>query len=417
MVTPRSRTTLLGFATSLLGLPLAAQNMFGSDVIVTNYNSPVTAVYRVSPSQVITPITLGVAIQGVSGLVATRRGEVVVCDSNSGNVLLVPRNGNATILTNIPGCFRAGEDIDGEFLITSFQSRTINRVTRTGQVTPIVTLTAPARPNDVTVDENGDYIYCDDTGSPRGVFRVNRTTRVITPIHTGAPLSLPQGLALFANGDIAVIDGIVDAVFRIDRLTQGITTFVPNSVLGNNPDGITESHDGGFYAALSSTSGNQVVGIDRLGNLTPYVSGAPFTNLEDVTVVRELTGPTNLTSGAGSTFAFGLELPRQPTKPYTVALAGGLFPGIPFPFGDARALAINGDPLFVSTFFQNLSPVLVGFTGVTNPSGIANLTFDLSFFPPGTFAGLKLFAQGLTLDPTAATGIGAVSNPLRLDLR
>jgi hypothetical protein len=406
-----SHRTLALFALSCC--PLAAQAAFtGADIVVANYRTT-PGLFRVAPNRTVTPLALGVATQGLSGLVGTRRGELLVLDADSGNVLLLPRTGPATVIANVPGCLRAAEDIDGEFVVTSFTSRSIERVTRAGQVSNVLTLASPSRPFDIAVDRNGDYLFCDDTGQ-RGVFRVDRATRQVSPIHVGMPLRLPQGLALFSNGDFAVIDGLADEVYRIQRPTSTISVFVPNSTLGNNPDGITEAFDGGFYVSTSSSVLNSVVRLDTQGALTPVASGAPFSNLEDVTVVQVLTGPTGVTSGPNATYGFRLELPLQPARLFSVGLSGSLYPGVPFPGGDARALAANADGLFLATLFRNLAPVFTGWTGVTDAGGSATLLLDLRPFPPGTFAGLTLFAQGITVDWPSPTGIGGVSNPLRI---
>ena len=411
----RSLLLVLAAVSALPPASAQAPVVRGGDIVVANYR-PTSTLFRVTPTGQVTTLPIPAA-SGPSGVAATQLGEILYGDADAGTLELLAPDGTHRTVASIPGVFRVKPDIDGEFVVTSFASRSLSHVTRTGVVTPILTWSSPQRPQDVVVDENGDYIVTDDTGT-RGVYRVSRTG-VVTPIHVGTPLRLPQGVALFANGDYAVIDGLVDAVFRIDRATGAISQFVSNTALGNNPDGIVSAFDGGFWVSTSSINGNEVLYIDRNGNVSPPLAqGAPFDNLETLTIVPHVTGSPTVTTGPGSATRYAIDIPgAMAGTPYTIAFSLSMFPGFALPSPDTRALAVNPDGLFIATLFQSPPPAFVGFSGATDANGRATATLDLSIFAPGALAGTTLFAQGISIDLGAPTAIGQVTNPIRIDIR
>jgi sugar lactone lactonase YvrE len=410
--------TAFAAAALLAPAPSQAPAFRGGDFVVAN--DP-TGIFHVQSNGTIRQIPIGVPMSRIAGVLGTRFGELIVCDWQGGNVVLVPPVGPASVIANVPGGLRIGEDIDGAFLVTSFRSNSIVRVTRGGQMSTVVALTGGSRPYDVVVDETGDYVFCDDLGrgsTPKGVFRADRTTGSITPIYTGPGLPLAHGLAFFQNGDLAVIDGVNDEIYRLDRASGVLSVFVSQAALGNNPESITEAGDGGFLVALESTTfGFAIVYVDAFGGVQPIAGGSPFSNLEEVAVVASLTGPTDLTTGPGSLYPMGLDVPSWPGRVHAIGLSASVFPGFGVGPGDPRGLTVNGDGLYLASVTGGAPTVFVGWLGRLDAAGRASPSLDLRGLPPGLLAGFRGFAQCFVLDPAAQSRVAAITNVLRFDFR
>ncbi len=399
-------------ATFALLAQVQAQNLRGGDLVVCNLGSPY--VFKVASNGAVSVLAAAPFIAGPSGVLGDRDGSLVVCDTQSNRLMRIASAGAiTTIAQNLSVPLRVMVDRDGSYLVTLVSPTTlIDRVARDGTVTPFLLAGAGGmrRAFHVMLDGDGHYVACDDLGN--GVYRID-PAGLVTPIHVGAPLRLPQGAALFPNGDYAVFDGLTDSIWRLDRTTGVPTTWVSNAALGGNPCGITAAGDGGFYVSLSGATGNSVVHVAAGAVVTQVASGAPFTNLEDCAVVPYLRGPNGFSTGPGSVSSLNLDLPALPATLYTVALSGSLFPGLTLP-GEARAMTLTTDGLMLATIFSNLAPVLTAWTGFTGNDGRAYPRIDLSSLPVGLLAGHTLHAQGLALHPAAPNGIVTITNTFSL---
>lgn len=387
-----------------------AQALRGGDLLTTDYGS--ASLHRIDATGATTTLWTGGPLAGPAGVTTTRDGDVVVVDYTSDRLVRFDRTTGSptTIATAIGGPLRLCEDADGTFLVTGITPRRLVRVTPSGQITTVASGAPLVRPFGVAVDLDGSYLVADDFAP--GLFRVT-ATGVVTPIHVGLPFRLPQGVAVFPNGDYAVIDGITDVVYRVDRTTGGVTIFCPNATLGGNPEGIVPDFGGGFFVAQSSAAGSRIAAVDPLGNATTVAAGAPMVNIEDVARVPFLTGSTTLGTGPGALFPFGLDLPGHGGEYYTLVLAASVFPGWQVP-GDPRALALNADPFFLATIGVDAPPFLAGWAGFLDGNGRANPSSDFRMLPPGAFAGLTFWQQGLTL---SGNNVSAVLNVRRLTLQ
>jgi len=392
-----------------------AQNLRGGDLVVCNLGSPY--VFKVWSNGSVSVLATPPYVAGPSGVIGDRDGSLVVCDTQLNQLIRIsPAGPITTIAQNLSVPLRVMVDRDGSYLVTVVSSTSlIDRVARDGTVTPFLPAGAGGmrRAFHVMLDGDGRYVACDDLGN--GVYRID-PTGLVTPIHVGAPLRLPQGAALFPNGDYAVFDGLTDSIWRVDRATGVPTTWVSNAALGGNPCGITAAGDGGFYVSLSGGTGNAVVHIDAGAAVTVVASGAPFTNLEDCAVVPLLSGPNDFSSGPGSARTLTVDFPTRTVTFYTIALSGSLFPGLTLP-GEARAMTLTADGLMLATFRTNLPPLLTAWTGFTGNDGRAYPRIDLSSLPAGLLAGLTLHAQGLALHPAAPNGVVTITNAFSLSFR
>lgn len=418
MIRPASLVFILPAAAAVAGcLAAQTQTFRGGDVVFAHYDTQSGGgLRRTLPNGTTQRIpTPGVATTPV-GVTATRDGNLVMSEYTSGQLTLVAPDGTTRQIARVPGAIRISEDIDGAILVASLTSSSIHRVTRSGQVSTVVALGSRARPYDVVVDNNGDYIFLEDLGRgtyPIGVYRVQRTTRAITPIHQGTPLQLPHGLAFFQNGDLAIVDGRTDAVYRLDRAGR-ISTFVSTSQLSNNPETIQETGDGGFVITADGSNA-ALLHVRSDGRLTTLASVRSLPNLEGVAIVPQLTGPTGLTTGPGGRHALGLDLPTDANSLYFSVLSASKFPGIGVPM-DTRGFSLNPDALFTASITGRLAPVLVNGAGVVPASGRIASQFDLTLLPPGALVGRALYLQAFTANPQSFL-IGTISNPLRFDFR
>lgn len=401
---PNLRSTCAAVSVALLATAVPAQFQPG-DVVVTNFSPP--GVFAITPGLPPVAVTPTVPLAGPSGVAATSLGEVVIADFNGRQLVLVQPSGAASVVAaNLGGCLRVVEDVGGDFLVSTAIG--LERVTRAGVVSTIVANGGPiGRVFGVAVDGDGTYLVADDRND--ALHRVT-PQGVVTTLHAGAPFALPQGVAILADGNYAVYDGLTDSVFRVDRATSAVTTFVASGALGGNPCGITASFDGGLLVSQSSAALNQVVAIDPTGAVTPIAVGGPFTNLEDVTRVRHLTGPSRLQAGPGGLYSLDLEFPSNPQQFYGTALSATLYPGfVPFA-ADPRSFSLALDPFFAATVGVNALPVLAGWAGFLDAQGRAAIGIDLRALPSGALVGLTFYVQSFSLPMGSAASVSSYSN-------
>lgn len=393
---------------------IPAQALRGGDLLVSDPGNG--QLVSIAPNGTVTPLPTGGWITDPRGLAADHDGSILICDRASDSLLRLDRTGLINRVTNgLLRPERVAVDRDGSYLVVNGSSADITRVYRDGSRASFVDAGSGGmqRPADILVDPAGGYLIADDLGAT--LFAVSARGS-LTPIHSGAPLQSPRGLAQFPDGDFAVIDAGAGSLFRVDHLTHQISVWVPPLGFGGTLAGISETHDGGFYVAEAGAQ----VQVDRV---EPWLSIAVLTapqaigSTDDVIAVPTLTGPGSFATGPGSAVALGLDLPNDPNTLYSVALAGSRFPGLGLPNGDPRAMTLTVDGLLLATFASNAPPFLVGFTGVTDAAGRAAPGIDLSLLPPGLLAGTTLHAQGLAFRLGAPNGIAALTNPFALPFR
>jgi hypothetical protein len=223
-------------------------------------------------------------------------------------------------------------------------------------------------------------------------------------------------VALFPNGDYAVIDGVTDSVFRIDRTSLVLTTWVTAASLNANPEGIVSDGAGGFFISHSGNpSGNGIRVVDALGSVTPATGPAPWSNLECLVRVPLVSGPRTIATGPGAVYSFTFDAPGAAGDLYTLILSASVHPGWHLPSPDPRSLFINPDAFFSATIAQNVPPILTNWTAFLDAQGHGTAGLDLQFLPSGALIGLVLYQQGLTLMPTLT--VRSVSDPLRLSFQ
>lgn len=110
----------------------------------------------------------------------------------------------------------------------------------------------------------------------------------------------------------------------------------------------------------------------------------------------------------GRMVALELAAPCQPGATYALAAALGTTPGIPI---DSRRIPLNPDALFALSF--SVPSVFAGFVGTLDAQGRAAAAVHV--LPP--LAGATFYLAGITLDPTAPSGIGAITGALPFAVR
>ena len=409
----RTPSGVFFFALALAPGMATAQLYKGGDLVATNY-SP-AGLFRIEPTGAITQLLGPAQLAGPAGVIVTRAREIVLVDFTANSLLKLDRNGVLTpIAGSLGGPLRVTEDLDGAFLVASNTSRTILRVTPQGAVTTLIPTAGFTRPLDVAIDRNGDYLVVDDLG--RSLQRVDRATLARTPIAGGGAFQLPQGITLFPNGDYCVFDGLTDSVFRVDRTSNQVSTWVTKTALGANPDALCADHEGGFWIGTTTPSFS-LEHVLANGTLQRLVWGPPMTNYEGLALVPTLRADLEFVTGPSTSNSLDIDMPGQAIKLYSIVASSSLFPGIQLPNGDARSLAINPDGLFFATFYNGFAPVFANWTGLLDPAGKANATTAIPFVGPGAFAGLTIWAQVVTTDFNQPSGVGQLSNPLRIRFR
>ncbi len=400
----QSRIPCLALA-ALCGV-LPAQVFEGGDLMVADFSA--NAVWRIDAAGLVTRLPDGGLLRGPSGVVVTKDLRVVIADFSSSTLVLVDPNGQAFPLATVGSPIRITEDHDGTLLVASLANDDVVRVDRSGRSVSVFTMPTGSRPFDVHVDGDGAILVVDDrTGT---LWRWSPALGLM-PIHAGAPFRLPQGVALFPNGDYAVFDGLADAVFRVDRNTGQVSTWVSNASLGNNPCGIVESGDGGFFVSASSAAVSEAIAIDPSGAVSRRFADPLLRNAEDLARVPNLQGPLTMQTGPGVLRNVVMSVPTQPSKLYVMGLSGGLFPGLALnPGVDDRALMVTIDGLYLATVGAPATSFVTGFFGSTNGQGRAQMNFDFSPLQPGLLNGFTLWMQGFTLDATAPSGVGVITS-------
>jgi len=115
---------------------------------------------------------------------------------------------------------------------------------------------------------------------------------------------------------------------------------------------------------------------------------------------RMLTGAAAPTPGAS--YPITLAMPELGGRPYQAAAAFATLPGIPTPAG---TIQLAPDALF--TLSMRMPSVFVGFAGVLDPKGRAQLVIRIPAAP--VLRGLRFFVAAIAYD---TGGIRRISDPL-----
>jgi hypothetical protein len=142
---------------------------------------------------------------------------------------------------------------------------------------------------------------------------------------------------------------------------------------------------------------------DPIRNTRTTVAQLPSLTFGDLVVYgsRMLTGRSR--PRRGQVYGLRLSIPSESARPYVAAAALSVRQGIPLPGG--RRIPVDPDALF---FLSQHAPALfVGFRGILDGQGTANLLIRLPFIP--ALAGLRFHVAAATYD---GGGIRVVTEPL-----
>ncbi|MBK9387673.1 MAG: hypothetical protein IPN34_22900 [Planctomycetes bacterium] len=375
-----------------------AQMPRGGDYVAVD-SALVPRVVVVTPSGVVTTLHQGPPLAQPSGIAATNDGRVLVADF-SGTLYRIDAPGVVVpVRSGLAGPIRVAVDRNGDYLVADLTAARVSRITPQGAISTVHAGAPFVRPFDLAVDPaNGDVLVVDDR--TRALYRVNASG--VLPLFSGAPFRLPMAVALWANGDYAVADALVDGVFRVPR-AGGSATLVQSVPTLGNPDGMVENFDG--YVALSESgapNGNRIVVLRPDGSTSIVAAGGAFSNLEALARVPHLQGTVNGASGVS--LAWTAEFPTQAGNPYLHFVSASLYPGLPLAIGESP---VNPDPVFLSFVGVN-TPVLQSFVGNLDASGRANPTLAIPSVPIP--AGAVLHVQTVVLDFGQPSFLGALGN-------
>jgi cysteine-rich repeat protein len=238
-------------------------------------------------------------------------------------------DGDALVDTDDPDCSGPDDPTEfhlsaGDVLVTVDAGSGTGKIVRLHPVSGAQTLvweSAEFRPNELTIDSNGDLYFSD--GSLEAVVRVNleagthevvslgghldapiaidaepRGTLVLTDqtgdrvlridprtgaqqiLYAGLPLQAPSGISVEANGNIIVSDTTVDALFRLNPTTGSITTLVAPASW-NAPRHIDVEPEGNILVVDQAPT-DEIYRVSPTGTLTVLSSGAPYNDTRGV---------------------------------------------------------------------------------------------------------------------------------------
>ncbi|WP_158944506.1 choice-of-anchor D domain-containing protein [Granulicella sp. S190] len=247
----------------------------------------------ISPLAVLTP-----------GTMSTLAGEIngPNCNAYNGPALLGP----------ICNPSAGAVDFAGNVYVASFYSNTVSKIDTSGNITVIAGTGAgglsgvggPAtsatfdRPADVVVDPAGNVYFIAETAQQ--VFRIDAVTQILTSVAgngnagysgdngpaTQASLNYPEGLALDLQGNLYIEDHDNNLIRKVD--TAGIITTVAGNPATVGQDTPAYSGDGGpaTQANLALYGGGVYASYD---SITVDASGNLFIGDSGHHVVREVT--------------------------------------------------------------------------------------------------------------------------------
>ena len=321
--------------------------------------SPAYPGLRPVPLKVVTSagnVNIGLNGQGVGplaaltpGTMSTLAGEVNPpnCNAYNGPALLGP-------LCN-PSA--GAVDAAGNVYVAAFYSNTVSKIDLNGNITVIAGtggfgvsgIGGPAtsanieRPSDVTIDAAGNVYFSDETAQQ--VFKIDAITQIITSVvgngtqgYSGdngpaimASLNRPEGVAVDVQGNLYVEDQDNNLIRKID--TAGIITTVAGNPATINQGSTAFSGDGGpaTQANLDLCCGGVAaaydnIAVDAAGNL--FIGDSLHNVVREVTtdgIIHTVAGNNAL--GAGYSGDGGAATSAQLNLPMGVAVdaAGDLY--------------------------------------------------------------------------------------------
>lgn len=356
-----------------------------------------------------------------SGILVTRQRDVVFADFNGLTLTRVDALGTATpagIVTNTPN--RIAQDHNGEFIIAAYATgswggtgggspSSILRVDATGGWTYVATLTG--NPFSVMVEPTGTFGFGDYvcTLPLQGELLRIDSAGAITQIATGI-VGGPVGVANFPNGDYAVALSSSDSIIRIPRNGGASTVWVPQGMLGNIKDLLPDG-EGGFYVTeAGGTLGSRLMHVDAGGAVTQTLGNSAFGVLQAAAIAPHFIAPLNPGTGLNGLFGLTIAYPQLPNAPYITFVSDSVFPGIGLAAGDPRSSPLNATPLFLQSFGVGFPGITTNWTGNLDGSGNAAVLLDLTPFPAGAFANLRVHMQVALIDPTAPSSVARLSD-------
>ena len=177
------------------------------------------------------------------------RSRILARDARSGRVRVRARTSSSELV--------AMERLaNGTLFVTDFPGNRILRVTRSGRVSTVARVQAPA---DLVADDRGTTLWVASIADGVGVVRVDVASGRVEPF--AAPVQ-PHGIDRAPSGDFVVHDG--KAVSRIEGDTGAVTRFA-------NVDAfkLHVAPDGSVYGVTGNPSGGRVVRIAPDGEVTP----------------------------------------------------------------------------------------------------------------------------------------------------
>jgi len=348
-------------------------------------------------------------------------------------------------------------DVDNRSVVVSDQTPSVMRVDPlSGRV--IATIWSgpplPYYPEDISVDQNGDYLFCaqsflyklkrdgssittfyaypvsphsirsyaEDKGSGdwilgRGVngaaiVRVDRDTWTVKFTRAGLPPNLtamaadPQRRAIYTGGSCCAPNY---PIYKFEPATNTLTTFSNGSAYAITVDRSPARDGSMIYTGDCSTSQCAIQRWNRSGAFLGTVGVLPNAGINGMV----FDGSRNLAPiliAAPNDRVIRLSFPGDAGRSYVLALSlSGYTPGIGL--ADGRVIPLNPDALTFLTATQPIPPVLTGNVGVLRATAEGVVMFNAN--PLGSAVkNVRVWAAALTLDPQAPLGISQISGPL-----
>jgi len=358
-------------------------------------------------------------------------------------------------------------DFDDKIYVVALLSKAINGslllVDRSGTILQTVQVLGKSPTNgggyvtDVIVDSNGDFIVVEGVGGggTPGLLRVDRARRVTT-VYQGTPLTEAKMVTTDINtGNFLLVDSAGRRIYSIVPDGSAITSVgVFSSTHSLNTQITQDIRTGDMFVGSWASQGvllfrmspsgvastflaaglNAVYGVhaDRSSAANPRlvvgalgaVPSACFVDLTTRAITTLHTGTTifyqvfpdrevGTIQRAPGAWEISMHFQGQSGAAYVVGLSfSGVWPGATLM--DGRRINLQVDPLTALSVNGLLGPVFTGYAGTLNVFDRASAFLDVSGLPP--LKGLRIWAQVLTLNPSAPLGIQTIADPVILVL-
>lgn len=181
-----------------------------------------------------------------------------------------PKSGRVRVLARTPSVELVAMErlANGTLFVTDFPGNRILRVTRSGRVSTVASVQAPA---DLVADDRGTTLWVASIAEGVGVVRVDVASGRVEPF--ASPFQ-PHGIDRARNGDFVVHDG--KAVSRIDGSTGAVTRWAEVDAFK-----LHIAPDGTVYGVTGTPAGGRVVRIGPTGTVTPVAGTGRLTPHRD----------------------------------------------------------------------------------------------------------------------------------------